>query len=595
MNETSIKMIPYGISDYTLIRQDNYYYVDKTAYIPIIERSGRYLFFIRPRRFGKSLLLNVLDAYYSIAMKDKFDFFFKGTEIYHHPTTERNAYMILKLNFSATDPESPHIENSLYTYMLEVGELFISTYHPWLGVDETKSIAELKTRETVIDALRYLISLGRKSGHKLYVIIDEYDNFANTILTTSGKDAYQRLTHGEGFFKAIFSVLKEGTTSNDAPITRLFITGVSPVTLDDVTSGFNIGKNISLEPSLGRMLGFTQKDVAEMIDYYRQNGWIDHSTEYLMSIMEEFYGNYRFTPMDDVKLFNPDMVLYFMDNYLEPKKIPEDLIDRNVRIDYGKLRHLIILDQGKTKITNGNFSKLKEIIEEGETTSLISKGFPLDEMMNSDNFKSLLFYFGLLTIKGTEKDRLRLEIPNETIRRLYYDYIKAAYRETGVFSIDLSHYSSLMTNMAYDGEWQPLFDYLSGCIRESMSLRDLMTGEKSIQAFLNIYLGLSNLFIIHTEKELNKGYADIVMEPFTAGYEGIKYSYVLEIKYIKKSGEKRKTKPSKAVIEKLKIDAGEQLQRYSIDEKFRKSMESTHVIKLVLIFHGSDLIFIGPQ
>ncbi|HLP57944.1 MAG TPA: AAA family ATPase, partial [Candidatus Deferrimicrobium sp.] len=391
-----------------------------------------------------------------------------------------------------------------------------------------------------------------------------------------------------------FNILKTGTTGIEAPITRLFITGVSPVTLDDVTSGFNIGTNVSLEPGLNRMLGFTREDVVEMIDYYRINGVITHPTEYVLEILTEWYGNYRFSQKDNVVLYNPDMVLYFINSCILGHDIPDDLIDQNVRIDYGKLRHLIILDRGekKTPITNGNFSKLKEIIEEGGTSTIISKGFPLEEMMNSNNFKSLLFYFGLLTIKGLEKNNMRLEIPNETVKRLFYNYIKQAYRETGVFTLDLSKYAGLMTNLGYDGEWEPLFNYICGLIRESMSLRDLITGEKSIQAFLNVYLGLSNLFIIHTEKELNKGYADIVMEPFIAVYEDLKYSYMLEIKYIKPEG-KGKEKPAPSVIKKLKTEAEEQLRTYSIDEKFRKSMEKTEVIKLVLIFYGSDLVYIG--
>ncbi|MGE5340987.1 MAG: AAA family ATPase [Candidatus Omnitrophota bacterium] len=591
-NEVKIKKIPYGISNYARIIEENCYYVDKTMYIKAVEDAGDYLFFIRPRRFGKSLFLAVLQAYYDIAFRERFDELFKDTWIYRNPTPERNSYLILSLNFSQIRSNIDQLEKSFYFDIIETGKRFISKYREALEVEEEKAVIELNTRENAPDALRYLLSLARTSDQKLYVIIDEYDNFANTILTTGGKVAYQQLTRGEGFFRSFFNVLKAGTTGIEAPVTRLFITGVSPVTMDDVTSGFNIGKNVSLEPRFNRMFGFTQEDVVQMIEYYRGTGSISHSTKSLLEIMAEWYGNYLFSELDDVTLFNSDMALYFIDNYLSLKMIPKDLIDRNVRIDYGKLRHLIVLDRGKTKTTNGNFSKLKEIIEEGGTSAIISRGFPLEEMMDSNNFKSLLFYFGLLTIKGTEKGRLRLEIPNETVRRLYYDYIKDAYRDTGVFAMDLSKYEDLMTNMAYDGEWKPLFDYLSGCIRESMSLRDLITGEKSIQAFLNVYLGLSNLYIIHTERELNKGYADIVMEPFFTGYQDIKYSYVLEIKYIKPEG-KRKKKPSPGIVEKLKTEAEAQLATYSLDEKFRKSMEPKAIKTLTLIFYGSDLVFIG--
>ena len=215
-------------------------------------------------------------------------------------------------------------------------------------------------------------------------------------------------------------------------------------------------------------------------------------------------------------------------------------------------------------------------------------GFPLEELRDKDNFISLLFYFGLLTIDSVKQDKLQLKVPNETMKRLYYDYIKKGYRETDVFDLDLTRYSELMSEMAYKGKWEPLLDYIAGRMRESMSLRDLITGEKSIQAFLNVYLGLSNLYIIHTEKELNKGFADIVMDPFLARYEGIEYSYLLEIKYLQ-AGEK----PLPSAIRKLTAAAGEQLKTYGMDKKLKKSLKKTSLKKLVLIFSGHELVYRG--
>jgi hypothetical protein len=374
----------------------------------------------------------------------------------------------------------------------------------------------------------------------------------------------------------------------DSPITRSFITGVSPITMDDVTSGYNIGKNVSLYPAFSRALGFTKDEVVDMIEYYRTKGMIYHSTEYLLEIMTQWYGNYRFSEKDEAILYNPDMILYFLDNYMPQKELPNNLIDRNVRIDYGKLRYFILIDQAQKKTTNGNFERLKEVIEKGEIESNIEEGFPLEKLPSRENFISLLYYFGLLTIKEFRATDLVLQIPNETARRLFYDYIKEAYEETDVFTLDLYKYHQLMKGMALKGEWEPLLKYIAGKMRESMSLRDLITGEKSIQAFLNVYLGLGDLYIIHSEKELNKGYADIVMEPFLARYEAIKYSYLLEIKYIK-SG----VKPAAAKVQQLKTEAEEQLKRYSIDQKFLKNIEKTTLIKLLLIFSGHEEIYMG--
>ena len=598
MSELEVKKIPYAITDYDLMRRGNYYYVDKTRYIPIIEDTGRYLFFIRPRRFGKSLFLAVLHGYYDVYYKENFDELFKDTWIYTHPTAERGSYLVLPFNFSAVDPAHDKIDNSFLNHIKGRAHSFVKNYSDYLGKNKNYFLGEIEESRSGSDILSIIVQLCKDAQQKLYVIIDEYDNFANTILTTSGKDAYENLTHGEGFFRSFFNILKTGTTGIEAPITRLFITGVSPVTLDDVTSGFNIGDNISLDPAVNSMIGFTGAEVREIIDYYHSAGYLKHEPGYLLELLTKWYGNYLFSEhsLPGERLFNSDMILYFLKEYFKIQTIPNDLIDWNVRIDYKKLRHLIILDKGGTKTANGNFSRLKQIIEEEEIPSNLVKGFPVEKLTHTENFLSLLFYFGLLSIKRktVQDEELVLRIPNETIRRLFYDYIKEGYEETGVFSLDLYTYNRLMHGMAVKGEWEPLLKYICGRLRESMSLRDLITGEKSIQAFLHVYLGLSNLFIIHAEKELNKGYADMVMEPFIAVYEGLKYSYVLEIKYIKPEG-KRKKKPAPGIIEKLKSKAEEQLRNYSIDEKFRKSMEKTRLIKLALIFYGSDLVYMGEH
>ncbi|MCK4765516.1 MAG: AAA family ATPase [Candidatus Aminicenantes bacterium] len=639
-----VKKIPYGISDYELIRGENYYYVDKTPYLETLEKTGRYVFFIRPRRFGKSLFVSLMVAYYDLYYKDRFEEFFKGTWIYDHPTGEQGQYLLLTFNFSAVDAVPDKIETSFLDHVRGTVLDFLDKYSDILSSGREHIIHEVLVKNieesrSASDILSNLLRLCKRLPRKLYVIIDEYDNFANSILSSAGGDAYRNLTHGVGFFRSFFNVLKSGSTGTGAPIARTFITGVSPVTMDDVTSGYNIGKNLSLEPGLNRMLGFTEADVTEMIEYYREQGLVVHPTPDLLAVLTRWYGNYLFSPRDDLRMFNSDMVLYFIDNYIPAKAFPDDLIDRNVRIDYGKLRHLIMVDKGQAKkpAANGNFSNLKEIIEEGGTSSKIVSGFPLEGLLETKNFKSLLFYLGLLTIEGPDKNMLRLRIPNETIKRLYYDYIEAAYRETGVFALDLSKYSQLMTGMAYDGEWRSLFEFLTARMSESMSLRDLIVGEKSIQAFLNVYLGLSDLYIIHAEKEMNKGYADIVIEPFLARYEGIKYSYIIEIKYKKRGDRGRKDSQSSSLplpgtstgdafdvlfkkeilkepaageagpdsrpgadgIDKKKVqqlveEAEEQLKKYSIDKKFRKSIGKTELVKLVLVFSGHEAVYIGP-
>jgi hypothetical protein len=598
-NEQNLKKIPYGISNYDFFPSENYYYVDKTRYIENIEEKGRYLFFIRPRRFGKSLFLSILESYYDIERKDRFDELFDGTYIQQNPTKEKNKYLVLKLNFSMVEPNVAKIEESFHSHIRNAANFFVNKYGKSLDVDiETakKDFASANSAATLMDTF---INYFKEKEQRLYVIIDEYDNFANTILSTMGEMEYRKITHDDGFLRSFFNVIKGGTTGSGAPISRLFMTGVSPITLDDVTSGFNIATNISLDSDINEMLGFNRGEVETMIEYYRQTGKIRHSTPELLELMSYWYNHYRFSMDVQQEVFNSVLVLYFLNEYLKNSRVPQTLIDRNVRIDYQKLRYLIIIDQKGAAVpqTNGNFSRLKEIIENKSVHSTIEAGFPIAELINPENFVSLLYYFGLLTIVGSdEENKAILSIPNETVNRLYFDYIKETYAETGIFNLDIVKYSKMMKEMAFDGKWQPLVEYLSERMAASMGLRDLITGEKSIQAFLNVYLGLSNLYLIHSEKEINKGFADIVMEPFLLQYPAIKYAYLVEIKYLNAaSGKTKKTllPGLEDRIKKLREEAESQLKRYSLDEKFQKTIGQTTLIKLVLVFCGHRLVYKG--
>ncbi len=592
MDNLKTKGIPYGISDYGRLVKEDWYYVDKTTYLPVLEKVGVYLFFIRPRRFGKSLFLSMMHYYYDVHYKDRFEELFKGTWIYDNPTEKRGRYLVLSFNFSEVAPDPVHLEASFLDLVRGAVVSFISKYKESFpgNVDIDYYLHTIKSSKAPADILRNLNLLVKEAEKDLYVIIDEYDNFANTILTSSGERAYLDLTHGESFFRSFFNVLKGGTGNVDAPIKRLFITGVSPVTMDDVTSGFNIGKNVSLYSSLDRMLGFTGEDVQTMVDYYKKYSPVLTSTPRLFQMLKQWYGNYRFSGSQAIPLFNSDMVLYLIDHCLQENSLPENLIDRNVRIDYGKLRHLIVMDRDENKppATNGNFSKLKQIMEEDGTLSKISDGFSLEEMKETQNFNSLLFYFGLLAIAGRDGNLYRLRIPNETVRRLYYDYIESAYKETGIFSIDLSIYEQLINQMAFKGAWRPLLDFITRRMKECLALRDLMTGEKAVQTFLNVYLGLSDLFIVHTEKEMNKGYADILLEPYSAKYPGLDQAFLLELKYMKAG-----LTTEDPVVPKLVSEAQEQVKRYALDEKFSKTIGNAELKKIILIFSGHEAIHIG--
>jgi hypothetical protein len=588
-DENDLKPIPYGISDFNTFRGSNYYYVDKTLYIADIEKKGRYLFLIRPRRFGKSLFLGILETYYDIALKDHFDHFFNGTAIHRKPTAEKNSYLVFKLNFSMINPVISRVEEAFRDYITESAHWFLTKYEQLLDIDINAAKEVLFSKKSASEAMVTFLNFCKGKGQKLYVIIDEYDNFANTILSEAGEGEFQSITHGGGFLRAFFNVLKGGTTDTDAPISRLFMTGVSPITLDDVTSGFNIAENISLDSSLNEILGFTQSEVETMIEYYRQTGKIRHSTPELLEIMSQWYSHYRFSLHASSEVFNTVHVLYFLKEYLKDSQIPDSLIDRNVRIDYHKLRHLMTIDRQGAIRTNGNFSQLQHIMQTGSIHSTIERGFSIDQLANPRNFISLLYYFGLLTLGGIDEENTPiLTIPNETVKQLYYDYISETYRETGVLSLDLLKYGELVKGMAYRGNWQGLVEYIAGRMEASLSIRDLISGEKALQVFWNVYLGLGPLYIVYSEKELNQGFADLALVPLLIQYPTIKYSYLIEFKYIKPSESKTE---NPQLLEKLKAEAESQLERYSPDEKFKKAIGQTTLKKLVLIFRGHRLVY----
>ena len=588
-----LKRIPYGKADFNDFREKNLYYVDKTRFIRDIEEKGDFLFLIRPRRFGKSLFLAVLEAYYDIEYKDRFDSFFSGTYIHQNPTKEKNSYMVLKLNFSAVTPDILTVKEAFTNYIKDSVTGFIMKYEKLLDIDINKAETEFSLRKSAPELMVTLLKYCKRVKQKLYVIIDEYDNFANTILSESGEQSFIDITHGTGFLRVFFNVVKAGTTDIDAPISRLFMTGVSPVTMDDVTSGFNIGTNISLHSDLNEIMGFTKEEVETMIEYYRQTGKIRHSTPELIDIMNQWYNHYRFSIYAEQDLFNTVHVLYFLAEYMVDSQIPYNLIDRNAMFDYKKLRHLIIIDKKGTPMVNGNFSQLQQILETGQAITHIQPGFPAVELTKPGNFLSLLFYFGLLTInKTTLTGQTVLTIPNEFVKRLFYDFIKDTYEDINIFSLDMFKYANLLEDFAISGKWQPLIEFIAGRMEASLGIRDLIDREKALQVFWNVYLGLNTLYIVYTEKELNQGFADLALVPMLLQYPGIKYSYLLELKYIKPSGSgDEPAAPQK--VEELKAEAEKQLSQYCRDEKFQKAIGQTTLKKLILIFSGNRMVYHG--
>ncbi|WP_199678649.1 AAA family ATPase, partial [Bacteroides sp. AM16-24] len=395
-----MKALPYGLSDFPRIMRKNYYYVDKTRFIELIERQPSYLFLIRPRRFGKSLFLAMLETYYSIDYADSFKEIFGELYIGKHPTEEHNRYMVLRFNFSEVSSKLETVERSFSEYCCMVIKNFILKYERLLGSRIWEIVNPDETNpEQMLAALKEYVS--RTDCPRIYLLIDEYDNFTNTILSSYGQERYREKTHGDGLIRGFFNNVKASTSNAGAAVERLFITGVSPITMDDVTSGFNIGTNISTLPQFNNIIGFSEDEVREMITYYKDEDALPENitVDGLVEIMKPWYDNYCFSE-DRLEecMFNSDMALYFLNSYLQLGKAPKMMVDNNIRTDYGKLRHLVQID----KTFGANASVIQQIIAEGSITAQIATSFPAEKMTDTENFKSLLFYFGMLSIQGTD-------------------------------------------------------------------------------------------------------------------------------------------------------------------------------------------------
>jgi len=578
------KKIPYGISDYAEIIKSNFYYVDKTRFIEQVEAAPRFLFLIRPRRFGKSLWINLMKAYYDLNLAGRFDELFGEVYIGKHPTEERNSYLIMSFNFSSVNPAVNEVQKSFEAHCSVCFDTFNDTYRDLLGQD----YGELYPREQPIESkIEFITSQCKKKNLSIYLFIDEYDNFTNTILSQHGNQTYSEITHGNGFFRLFFNKIKAGTTDIGASIKKIFITGVSPITLDDVTSGFNIAKNITTDTLFNSILGFTEAEVIMMLNYYKTEGMVNEPIENLLDIMREWYNNYCFAKDSiDEKVYNSDMTLYFMDNYLANKKIPDVLVDNNIRIDYGKLRHLIILD----KKVNGNFSTIKKIAEEGELRCNIVSSFPAEKLIARENFISLLYYFGILTIDRVEKDNIILTVPNLAIRTVLFSYLVEGFREAEIFNLENMTLSDMAEKMAYDGEWQPFFNYFSEQIYKQTSVRDFIDGEKTVQMFHLVYLNSTDYFTVHSEAEMGKGFVDLWLQPNFIMRPNMKHCYIVELKYVPRSSEAEAKNPNSALVQKLNADANKQLQRYAADKQILASVGKTTLHLLRVIYCGWEMV-----
>jgi hypothetical protein len=558
--------IPYGESDFRRMIEGDYFYQDRTQYIERLEKwDSNYPVFLRPRRFGKSLFVMTLHYYYGLEFKNDFQSLFGSLYIGQYPTGSENTYLVLSFEFSRVDTAT---QESTYrgflANVISAARTFIGAYESFYTKEQQNIILTRTSPEDTIKAL-FDFTKQNQIAHKIYVLIDEYDHFANELLSFD-MERFKSNVSQNGFVRKFYESLK--TATRDGVIERIFITGVSPVTLDSLTSGFNISDNISLNPIFQGMMGFTHAEVESIL---HQSAILVDKIPSMMSDLTDWYDGYRFSKVQTEPLFNPDMVLYFLKEYSILSQYPDEMLDSNIMTDYRKIRNIFKIGGEETD----NFELLEELVKTGYVDFPLTRVYNLEHSFNQDDFLSLLFYMGMLTLKEAKSSDWRFEVPNYVIKKLYFEYFAAIYLEKTRFSKSLRPITRAIDSMVNDSNPESFFKVVEVVLKENHSNRDeLVYGEKHLQTLMIALLFPYKAFKIHSEYESNRLYPDIFLERIPD--RNINYEVVLELKYVKKSAE--------STLDKVIKQAETQLNEYMSADRFNR-----------LDVRGFYVVFLGGQ
>ena len=556
-----MKAIPYGISDYEKLINNNCYYVDKTKYIELLEiPSNSYVMFLRPRKFGKTLFTSVLENYYDINKKGSFDKLFGETYIGKHPSKLKNSYYILRFNFSGIDTTSEETTINKFKEKVTASiQDFIDRYKIDFYINPELSAEGLLNN--LIIAFK-----NQKQGEKLYVIIDEYDHFANELLGFRTKK-FKNLISKNGKIRKWYEILKEGTES---VIDRIFITGVAPITLDSMTSGFNIISDLTRDREFNEIMGFTKEELIKIMDSQEIN---KEKQEELLPIMEENYDGYRFSKEAEIKIYNSNMCLYFLNEYIKYKEIPEELVDTNIASDYSKIGNMLRLCRNENRLDIIG----KTVSGKGILTTLIRQFNP-EKSFEEAEMVSMLYYLGYLTIVGERLGKVELGIPNKAIKEIYARYFLKILEEDTNLKINEKQYNEILEEIALKGK----IDKITKLVEEylsNLSNRDFIGfDEKYIKIMFYCILMNFEMYWVKSEMEIKRNYPDILLIP--RDLNNNYYSIMIEFKYLKK-GEENKLKEKQE-------EAKEQIIRYSNFEEI-KSLENLKKFTVVVV---NDKIYV---
>ena len=568
-----MRRIPYGQINFERIIKENYLYVDKTRYIEKLENLNETsLFYLRPGRFGKSLFTSMLDYYYAIDRTDKFDELFNNLYIKDHPTVNKNNYYILNFDFSGIDSNDnwdiDRLMEAFNTKVISGITKFIERYNIKFNIDRTQTPSSLIGM--FFDAIE-----GLKLENKIYVIIDEYDNFTNGILKGNAEKFLAMLT-GEGFIKGFYARIKEAIKAG--VVERFFATGIAPVTLDSMTTGFNIATDITRDEDFDAMIGFTEQEVIEIIKEVLLEKTEKEQLE-IFETMKKYYDGYRFAELSEKHLFNSTLVMYYLNSYAKKGMAPTQLLDMNIAANFTKLGNLLTL--------KGN-SKSKEIltkaIQNQPIQGKIINKFELGEMpVDEQVIQSLLFYFGYLTIgENVTNTIIKYKIPNQVMSGIYNEYFLYLIQKSGV-EINTTKIQEAALELAFEGKINKICNIVEEYLSYVGNIAWQRYDEKYVQSYMHAILGLNEMFNVYLEYNVQHNrYIDVAV--FKRENSGIKYQAIIELKYIKK--EDAKTEESKQKeIERKRNEALEEIQVYSQDTR----LPQENMKKFIVIYVGEKL------
>ena len=565
--------IPYGISNFERIRNENYLYVDKTPFIKEIERKS-HLIHLRPRRFGKSLFLSMLDSYYDVAKADQFDALFGGLFIHANPTKNKNNYYVLRFNFSGVENVTKDSLRTGFLAKVKNGiKLFIAHY----GLD--LKISEMASPADVLSAFISDFSI-LNLPHKIYILIDEYDHFTNSILEGDGSAFIEVLTRG-GFVRSFYEVIKE--KSELGIIDRFFITGVMSITLDSMTSGFNIATNITTRKNYATMMGFTAPEVKAVLGLtfsdFQESGhtliFNEAEQETIFNVFRENYNGYLFSKKSDVKIFNSTLIMYYLSYYFEEQESPENLVDANLNQSSAIIEKVIGL-----KSPQENAKLIKDVVTYHEIEGVLEDFIDINKKFEQNDMLTMLFHLGILTLKPSDYGTF-LEIPNTIIKRIYLQYLSELQQHQIGYRVDTRHQIVALSEIGQTGKVDKLTEIVSEMLRHTSNQNALDIDEAHIKLSYFFLTYLANDFAPYDEFPAGKGYADLYIQ--RAMPSKAKFEVFIEFKYLSK-----KNTTEEAVAKKLQ-EGITQIEGYLTDKRLAKRPD---LKKYVIVFSGHEAVCI---